>query len=61
MIQDRMCKTCKYWEDTNDHDSRGTCRLGPPQVTVVHKDNREKIMTYFPRTKRNDWCSEYEG
>ena len=49
----RECATCEWWDAYDLPQSvEALCRLSPPSNDFVPP---------WPRTKRNDWCSQWAG
>ena len=47
----RQCATCEWWDARDLPESvEALCRFNPPKHDMVRQ---------WPRTKRNDWCSQW--
>lgn len=52
----RICRNCKFFDDSNKDDS--PCRVGPPQILPVVRGGR---VYGWPIVDETDWCGKWEG
>ena len=61
-MQRGTCKQCRYWNRGKEDMVCAQCRIRSPVVLVIeyeHPANRD-INTFWPWTKAEDWCGEFE-
>ena len=63
MAVNKMCATCRFWDDAAEfHPTNyGQCRILPPKIIqgAVHKDAPNYFVGNWPGTGAGDWCGAW--
>ncbi len=51
-----VCRTCRFWDRSEFSQTQGDCRAHPPVVLLTE----DRIIEYWPTTKAEDWCGEWQ-
>lgn len=64
ITSDRVCESCKYWEQDGEYIGEctfGSCHRFPPTVPIPAETIKDVQLTDHPQTFATDWCGEYES
>lgn len=60
------CRTCRFWEPTQENPGEGVCHGNPPTPMVVIEQNlvgqqRQTMKSFFSTTGPEDYCGNHRS